>query len=79
LVLLAPITPKFYGSVEVEAHGNKRIESCIENLNCNEDIVSTTCSFMDIKIGTSTIPHDLINKGEDFIKKCDAEDAETTS
>ena len=79
LVLLAQITPKFYGSVEVESHGKKRVESCIENLHCSEDLMSSTCSFMDIKIGTSTLTQNRINKGEEFIKQRALEDAETTS
>jgi hypothetical protein len=79
LVLFAPITPKFYGSKDVEVNGKQRVELCIENLNCNDDIVSTTCSFMDIKIGTSTLTHNGISKGEAFIKDRAAKDAETTT
>ena len=79
LVLLAPITSKYYGSVEIESHGKKRVESCIENLHCNQDVVSSTCSIMDIKMGTSTLTQNRINKGEDFIKQRTLEDAETTS
>ena len=74
LVLFVPIAPKFYGSKDVEVNGKQRVELCIENLNCNNDVVSTTCSFMDIKMGTSTLTHNGISKGEAFIKDRAAKD-----
>ena len=77
---LAPVVPKFYGAEEMEVNGKQRVELCIENLNCNEDgIVTPYFSFMDIKMGTSTLTQNGSSKGEEFIKLRAAKDDATTS
>lgn len=74
------MVPKFYGFKDVEINGKQRVEICIENLNCNDEgVVTPFFSFMDIKMGTTTLTQNGSSKGEDFIKKRAAKDDLTTS
>ena len=71
--------PLFYGWKEVEFNGKKKAEITMENLFCFDGVVSKACSFMDIKIGMSTLTLNGKSKGEEFIAGRAAKDAATTT
>lgn len=74
---LRSLMPKFH-SIEKQAD-SKKWQLAIENCLAFDGKPSETCSFMDIKLGTSTLTINGEAKGADFIANRQTKDEKTTS